>query len=155
MLTDGWWTHPLNTKYIGRLLDLARRERITVYWLLPPLVPALQTAREKRGLDGAYLTFVQGFVAQYPNLVVLDGHHSAYKPDAFTDAAHVNIRGGCSLSAGLGDLLARNAGQGNLPPNSRWLAIPPYRDYEPRAPIEDIYGSAYLLATGKSAKAQR
>ncbi len=136
-LPKSWRCHPTNAAYVRRFLDLAAAHDVPVYWIIPPLSPRLQAARERQGLDDAYTRFARSFQAGRPNLVVLDARHSAYVPEVFTDAAHLDRQGACTLSADVGDLLRVDAGKGEPEP-SRWIGLPRYRERKPIVPTEDL-----------------
>ena len=38
---DHWSCHPVNAAYLERFMRLAQAHEIPVFWLLPPLVPAV------------------------------------------------------------------------------------------------------------------
>ena len=135
-LPESWTCDPVNEVYIRRLLDLAQARGITVYWLIPPVTPALQARREQKGLDALYTQFARGFLDRYANLVVLDAQRSGYGASVFLDPAHLDRLGACTLSADVGDLLRARAGSepggagshcppiGNARPVSRWRTSP-------------------------------
>lgn len=145
-LPDTWRPHPTNVAYIRRFLDLAASRGITVCWVIPPLSPDLQAARERKGLDASFTEFVRAFQATSPNLVVLDARHSGYGREVFTDAAHLDRQGACTLSADVGDLVdAGRALQGTAPAD-RWIELPRYRDLAPPAAPEDLEQSRLAIA---------
>ena len=131
-LGDSWRCHPTNAAYVRRLLDLAGSRNIPVYWVIPPLVPGLQDARERQGLDASYTAFARSFLARCPNLVVVDARHSGYAPDVFNDAAHLDRQGACTLSADVGDVLKRGISEG------RWVDLPAYRARAESVAPEDL-----------------
>jgi len=153
-LPDSWHCHPTNAAYVRRFLDLAAAHHITVYWVIPPLSPNLQSAREQKGLDAAFTRFTRSFQAHSPNLVVLDARHSGYALDVFTDAAHLDGRGACTLSADVGDLLRVDAGK-DEPESARWIDLPAYRDRPPVAPPEDLAASRVAVEALAAAKVAR
>ena len=84
--------------YIRRFLDLAAAHGIRVYWLVMPLAPALQHAREVKGRDAEYTRFVRSFRG-YPNLVVLDARRSGYDAIRCSPTPATSTRRGGSCSA--------------------------------------------------------
>jgi hypothetical protein len=97
LLSDHWQCDPLKLEYMHRLLKLAADWKIQVYWMMPPLVPALHAEREARGLNAAYTEFARSF-RSYPNLVLLDARYSEFGAKLFVDATHMNQRGAFFLS---------------------------------------------------------
>jgi len=144
---SAWTCSDLNRLYIQRLLELASAKGIHVYWVLPPFAPELQDKREKSSNAERYTEFVQGWMEKYPNLSVLDGEHSAYEPNVFFDAAHLDRKGAVAFSTALAAQLKADRLQGAT---ERWVRLPSFRDEEPHAPVEDLMMSqAYLQSTGK------
>ncbi len=101
-----------NVKAIHLFLNLAQQHDIPVFWLLPPLSPNLQSAREHSGAERAYEDFIRGYQSRYPRtLSILDGRSAGYPAAAFTDATHLNARGAVSLSRAVARMIA--PGRGN------------------------------------------
>jgi hypothetical protein len=133
-----FWCDRLNAAYVRKFLALARAHEITVFWLLPPISPAVEREREHTGAEAAHMRFVRAVQAEFRNLVVVDGRHSGYGSSVFIDPLHLDGRGACALSAELAEIVKRcSRQQGSA---SRWINLPTYR---PRAtslalePIED------------------
>jgi hypothetical protein len=121
-----WWCDRVNAIYIHKFLELAAARAIPVVWLLPPIAPEAQARRDQTGVDAKQTRFVAATLARHRNLIVLDGRRSGYGPSAFADPVHLNGRGARVLSADLALLLA-HADQ-LVTSQTRWLALPPYRD---------------------------
>ena len=139
-LADGWRCHPTNARYVRRFLDLAASRGIPVYWVIPPLSPGLQGARERKGLDASFGAFARSFLPTCPNLVVLDARHCGYAQNVFTDAAHLDREGAAALSADVGDFLRHGT------PTDRWVDLPAYRaGVIPIARPEDLNESRMAL----------
>ena len=61
-----WAPSPRNDAYLDRLLSLARSHNITVFWLIPPLIPEVHDRRERRGVDEAYSKYARDKQAGSP-----------------------------------------------------------------------------------------
>jgi Protein of unknown function (DUF1574) len=147
-LPGSWQCDPIQENYLRKFLKLAADHQITVYWVVMPICPELQAAREKGGQDDAYIRFVRSF-QQYPNLVVLDGRRSRYEPGAFNDATHLNLQGASALSEDLAEIIQSRSG-GSAAPN--WVALPRYRERPADVPVESIQDSMLALRPRPSAR---
>jgi hypothetical protein len=142
-----WSCRPVNASYIRRLLALASTQKIQVYWVLPPFTPELQEKRDRANNVALYEAFVRGWMAEFPNLTVLDAERSGYEPNVFYDAAHLNREGALALSASVGDFLRTRQ---TTTSGDRWVKLPAYRDWVPSFMVEDLpMSQAYLLRLGK------
>lgn len=124
-LRKGWYCDPIQKIYICKFITLAAAHGITVYWLVPPLIPELQARRDSAKLDDPYDRFAHALKNEFANLVVLDGRKSNYQHDVFLDAAHLDRQGATVLSSDLADLLSRDVGGKD---DARWLSLPSYRE---------------------------
>ena len=131
---------PVEERYIRRFLDLADAHGVRVYWLVMPLVPALQHGRGAAGRDAEYLRFVRAFQG-HPNLSVIDGRKSAYPHSVFFDACHLDSQGGYVFSSDLAEVLRR----GRVGEAGGWFDLPAYRDRPVNVPIENTLESALAL----------
>jgi hypothetical protein len=141
-LADGWRCDPDEHRAIHKFLDLAAAHGIRVYWLVVPLCPALQAAREQKGLDAIYSQFVRSFQG-YPNLVVLDARRSGYDASVFLDASHLDLQGAFVLSRDIADVLRHDAHRKF--DGTRWVSVPPYRALPIDVPLEQIPQTALAL----------
>ena len=116
-----WRCHPANVRGIDRFLDLATRNKIRVFWLLPPMLPALHDKLASSGIDARHEAFIRSWQAKYPDLVVLDARKTVDPLVAFWDPQHLSICGASSFSKVLGDAL-RGSIEG--PTVARWVAMP-------------------------------
>jgi hypothetical protein len=135
-LNSKWSSDPLNEGYLRRILGLCSSRGIRVYWLIPPMAPALQSRREQQGLDAAYTHFVEKIQSVYPDVVVMDSRHSGYDASLFRDAAHLDHPGAGVLSAEVGRVLRRGHDPVQGRPN--WVSLPAYRDRPIEAPPEEF-----------------
>ena len=108
-----FFVDPTNVEGMERLMQLAAFRDIPVFWLLPPLSPALQARRDQSGAEAAYERFVRSFVARYPRLLtVLDARRGDYPAANFNDLTHLNSQGAVALSRAvaraIGPLLSRS-----------------------------------------------
>jgi hypothetical protein len=132
-----------NAKAIHRILQLAQDQNIPVYWLLPPLPPSLQSAREESGAEAAYDRFIEGYLARYlRTLWVLDGRHAGYPATAFADATHLNAKGAIALSRTVAKALASKGDNPSVEAKAitKWIALEPWPDHsdETSSPLEDV-----------------
>ena len=139
LLTDGWKAHRINLRYLDRTLAFAEAHAIPVFWLIPPLPPRLQSRREERGSDAAYLDLVRLMQAKHPGLAVVDGRHSGYDDAQFADHTHLNGRGAIALSRDLATILASGA------PRHRWFALPRFAERPGTFRVEDVDQSRVAL----------
>lgn len=140
---------PAEESYLHRFLALAAAHGVRVYWVVMPLTPALQQAREARGVDAEYTRFVRSF-RKYPNLVVIDGRRSGYDHPVFVDACHLDPQGGFVLSSDVAEILRRGRGRGS--DDVRWVNLPPYRDRPIDVPLENALQSQLAVKRGGSEK---
>jgi hypothetical protein len=128
LMSHVFWCDRLNARYVRRFLTLARDHGIKVFWLLPPVSPAVQRERERTGAERGHERFVRALEAEFDNLFIVDGRHSDYGSTVFVDPLHLDRRGACTLSAELAEIVR----QYNRNPASgpRWIDLPPFR---PRA----------------------
>ncbi len=139
LLSDGWKCHKYNALAVDRLLALAGSRGIPVYWLIPPLPPALQGRRERSGVDGAFVAFVRSMQAKHPGVTVVDGRHAGYEDAAFADHTHLNGRGAMTMSHDLAAIVGRPPGP------ARWVELPRFRDRAPDVRAEDVDQSRLAL----------
>ena len=107
-----------NSAGIEWMMRLADERRIPVFWLLPPISPALQARRDQSGAEAHYDEFVRSFVVRYPRiLTVLDARRGRYPASLFTDYTHLNGPGAIALSravaSAIGPVVARPRSRGN------------------------------------------
>ena len=104
-LYSRWDPDPVNVAYLERFLGLASSRQIPVYWLLPPIHPAVQAGTDANRFDLAYSNFVLGMKMRFPGTSVVDARHSGFPAEEFIDGAHLNRPGALKYSAALGQLL--------------------------------------------------
>jgi hypothetical protein len=138
-----WWCHRLNASYIRRFLALAKARGICVYWLLPPVSPAVQARREQTGADAGHTRFVRRMQAEFPGLVVLDGRHAGYDHALFVDAVHLDGQGATTLSLDVAEILRHDRpGPADGP---AWIRLPAYRPLSAGIALEDVNQSRLAL----------
>jgi hypothetical protein len=139
----GWSPRPINLRYARRFLDLAARHGVRVFWVIPPVNPLVQDRRERCPLDAQHAGLLAALLADFPNLVVVDGRRSGYDRRAFHDATHLCREGAVALSAEIGDLIGRPY---PAAPGSRWTRLQPFRARNSAAPMEDLMESHHAIA---------
>ena len=139
-----WDCHPANARAIEAFLALAASADVPVYWVLPPLWPAIHERLARTGFDAGHEAFVRSWQSRFPNLVVLDGRGELTDPLAFMDVNHVSAAGAYALSVGIGDALKRGA-----PPRTclrrRWVFLSAERSRPVPEWVEDIEESRLAL----------
>ena len=148
-LYSRWSPHPVNVAYLDRFLGLAASNEVPVYWLLPPIHPAVQARIDASGFNLAYSAFVREVQVRFPGTVVIDARHSGFPADLFTDGLHVNSRGAVKLSATLAEVLRDpKATKGT----NRWAAPELSRAKPADFPMEDVRQSAEALRADRTAQ---
>jgi hypothetical protein len=137
-----WEVHPANLAGVERFLELAASRGVPVYWVLPPVLPALQAKLSRSGFDTDHEAFLRSFQARYPGLTVLDGRGAVTAPSAFFDANHLAAPGAYAFSLAVGDALRRSR-TGRSP--SRWIALGRVRPQPLPEGLEDVEQSALAL----------
>jgi hypothetical protein len=143
-----WRPEPENLQFTRRLLDLAARHGIAVYWVMPTISPAHQAVRERRGIDGAYEAFVRRMQGEFPGLVVLDARRAVWDRGVFHDSCHLDRRGAIALSEAIADAIAAG------PSPSRWVGLSPRPAGADEPDIEDVDQSRMAQA-GRSDRTAR
>lgn len=131
-----WACHPVHALYLRRLLNLAALGGIPVFWLLPPIQPALQQRCEQSGFDARHLAFVRSMQAEFANVTVLDGRHATYAPDVFFDPHHLARDGAAVFSFDVAMMVRRSIDRPRTRP--RWLELPPFGERRIDGPLEDV-----------------
>jgi hypothetical protein len=134
----------LSAHYARRLVDVANRHAITVYWVLPPLSPPARAHRRSTGEEAYLVRLASLMQARSRNVVVIDGREAAYDPNVFVDLSHLDRKGAEAFSAALAGIIAGSLAEGAPP--VRWMALAPYRESpgNPRR-MEDLHQSLGLL----------
>jgi len=148
---DIFYADKSNVLAIDWILELAHQQKIPVFWLLPPLSPNLQSAREQSGAEKAYEDFIRGYLGRYPATVsVLDGRHAGYPASAFTDATHLNATGAISVSRAVARILAREGRNPAVNAGPRWITLEAWshRLAEVMPPLEDVETSRAKVKGG-------
>jgi hypothetical protein len=126
----------VNRTYIKKLLELATRHEIPVFWILPPYKPELQNRCEQSGFDLAHETFIRTLQARYPGLYVIDARRAGYDPRVFTDLHHLGREGAAIFSGEVANLLRHHRDDPASTP--RWLKLADYRAVATTLPLEDM-----------------
>lgn len=154
-LPTDWRCHPVNAAYVERFLALAGSQGIPVYWLLPPVQPEVQARRDRGGLSAHYERFLRDLAARHRHLVVLDGRHAGFPPEAMSDMTHLNRDGACAFSESLADALRDRLGSPDPLAGERWVALPRYREPSLASAVEDLGQSAEVLRQASAGHIER
>jgi hypothetical protein len=143
---DHWACDPANAAAIDRLLAAAAAHGVPVYWVLPPLTPALRAETARNGFDQAFDAFLRSWQARYPGLTVLDARAAVADPADFTDPSHLSAPGARAFSLAAADALG--ASLSSPTPRARRLTVSPAASPPANAPSlgEDIDESRLAIA---------
>ena len=142
-----WRTHPANLAGIDHFLALAEQAGVPVFWILPPLLPALHDQLTASGFAARYEAFVRDWQAKYPRLVVLDARGRITDLDAFWDVQHLSVAGAAAFSRVLGEIIRDHLDPTRLADGGRrWVTVPRFAlaPIDPR--IETIDQSRLAVA---------
>jgi hypothetical protein len=153
LIADGWQPNPVVVTYLERFFALAEAHRIPVFWLLPPVVPALQAYHDRNGTDAALTRFARRLQARYPNVSVIDGRHAGYQPLVFIDPTHLDYLGAGIFTDDFAPFVARALNQPQAAP--RWNELPPFRERWVGLRLEDVGVSAEKLAVERKQRLRR
>ncbi|MFI5455110.1 MAG: hypothetical protein ACHRXM_06625 [Isosphaerales bacterium] len=137
-----------NAEAIERLLKLAEKRKIPVFWLMAPLSPNLQALRDRSGAEAKYEQFVRTIQVRYPQVMtVLDARRAAYPPKLFIDATHLSGGGGIALSRSIATAIGRELSRTQSTTSGSWIALDPPSDRPAgfEASIEDLEESKRIL----------
>jgi hypothetical protein len=118
-----WRCDPVNAAYVHAFLDLADRRGLPVFWVIPPLSPALQAKRFRNGAEDAYDRFAAGVRARHPGLTVIDARRMGLDKGSFVDTSHLSWRGAERLSAAVAEVLAERVARRR--PGPGWVDLGP------------------------------
>jgi hypothetical protein len=139
---------PTNAEGMERLMRLAENRRIPIFWLLPPLSPALQSLRDQSGSEARYEQFIRSYMARYPRrLTVLDVRRAGFPSNYFTDETHLNRPGAIALSRAVAKAIPTFLARPQPASSSEWVAlsIPSDQSVGSDCTIEDIEQSKQIL----------
>jgi hypothetical protein len=139
---------PTNAEGMERLMRLAEDHNIQVFWLLPPLSPALQALRDQSGSEARYEQFIRTFMTRYPRLLtVLDVRRAGFPSTFFVDETHVNRPGAIALSRAVAKVVPTILGDSQPASSSEWVAlsIPADQTTGSDVKIEDLEESKQIL----------
>jgi hypothetical protein len=125
-----------NRAYIKKLLELANRHEIPVFWILPPYKPELQARCEQSGFDAVHEEFVRTLQTRYQRLYVIDARRAGYDSRVFTDLHHLGRDGAAIFSAAVGDVLRSYRDDPASTP--RWLKLADFRPLATTYPLESM-----------------
>jgi hypothetical protein len=143
-----FYVDPTNAEGMERLMRLAENRSIPVFWLLPPLSPALQSLRDQSGSETRYEQFIRSFMVRYPRrLTVLDVRRAGFPSTYFTDETHLNRAGAIALSRAVAKAVPSLLGRPEPANSSDWVAlsIPSDQSVGSDFTIEDLEKSKQIL----------
>ena len=132
-----WTSHPVNTFYLDKFLELAAQRKIPVYWILPPHYRMFERYFDQPNWSELQHQFARQRLVRYPNLVIIDGTHANYNREVVMDVSHLNRNGAVAFSLALGDVLNKHLGS-NLQAETRWVELPAFQEPPVDAPVEDL-----------------
>ncbi len=142
LMSDRFWCNNVNRSYIHKLMKLAHSKGTKVYWLLPPVSPAIHARRVQSGADAKFSDFIREFSAKYPHLTVLDARRSNYDHTRFVDPVHLNGKGGVALSTEVADIITSG--------RTEWVWLPRFRPHESPVALEDVDQSRVAVGVTES-----
>ncbi len=132
----GWACDPINAAYMEKFLDLADSRGIPVFWLMPPLSPAVHALRALNGTDDAYTRLAREALGRHPRVTVLDARRSGYDGWVYIDPVHLDERGAKVLTGDIAPIVADSLeGRG---PAGRWVDLPPFAGRTGDEPARDV-----------------
>lgn len=129
-----FYCHPANLEGVERFLTLAAEHKIPVYWVLPPISPALQDRMARSGFDARHEAFIRSYQARFSNVTVVDGRGTISDPAGFFDPNHLAGEGAYVFTQALADALKGPPASG-----PRWVALPLCRPEPLPAGVEDYF----------------
>jgi hypothetical protein len=146
---DEWRPDPVISAYLDRFFALAESRGIPVFWLIPPMVPALQAHHEQSGTDVAFTRFARRVQERFPRVVVIDGRYAGYPSSVFIDPTHLDCQGAALYSDDLAPIIGRHLDAPGSAP--RWVALPDFRERSIGIALEDVEQSARAIAAATEA----
>jgi hypothetical protein len=138
-----WECKRENLVYVRRFLRTAQDRGITVFWVMPTNSPGLTAARALDGREPAYERFLNGLLAEFPCLTVIDPRPALTDPATFSDICHLDHRGATQYSLAVADAIAGRL-SGRDP--RRVVALPAGRSAaETAIAVEDVGRSRSLV----------
>ena len=153
LLPAAWQPDPVVATYLERFLALAEARNIPVFWLIPPMVPALQDRHEQGGTDVCFTRFARQIQARFPHVVVIDGRHARYPHSVFIDPTHLDCQGAALFSDDLAPIIGRSLDGPEAA--ARWVSLPLFRERSIGIDLEDVERSAQVIATAQAQRLRR
>lgn len=89
---------PFFTKYFNKFLELAKKNNITVIYLMPSTTLDWQERDRRYGVPAKYEIFLNSLKKDYPDLIILKPQHLLNEKALYVDQRHLNGRGALDLS---------------------------------------------------------
>ena len=153
LLPAAWQPDPVVATYLERFFALAEARNISVVWLIPPMVPALQARHEQAGTDVAFTRFARRIQGRYPHVVVIDGRYARYPHSVFIDPTHLDCQGAGLYSDDLAPIIGRSLD--GPAAAARWVTLPLFRERSIGIDLEDVDRSYQIIAAGQAQRLRR
>jgi hypothetical protein len=128
--------HPTNLLYLHRLLAMVEARGIPVFFVVPPIHPAVLEVRERVGLEAEYLGFVGRVRERYANVVVVDARHVGFDHTKFFDSCHLHAESATALSNALAEVVGRHIDGARR--DERWVALSDLAEPTARLAVESM-----------------
>jgi hypothetical protein len=146
-----WRCDPANAHFLRAFLRLTADRGIPVVWLLPPVMPGLQTLLDREGAESDYVQFLRGLQREFPGLSVVDARHAGFAVSHFTNAVHLDRQGSHRLSAGLAEDLGHRLGDPSPKASPEWADLRIVDGRPADSSLEDVFQSRMALDADRAA----
>lgn len=136
----GWRCMPANAVFVDRLISLAESHGVRVYWVIPPVSPALQAKRYRVGLEKVYDQFAESVRRTHPGLTVIDGRGLGFGREYFVDPVHFSVVGAEDFSRRVARVISRDL-VGD-PDTEKWVRLEPGTSRSPSSSDTPVIGSS-------------
>lgn len=121
-----WRWSAVTESYTRRLLELAARHEIKVFWTLPPIGPRLTVWRDENHINAMETQLAQEAQSHNPGVTIIEGRRSQFPPRVFSDGLHLGRPGAIAYTRKLDSILARYFQDPRSLPKS--LDLTPYQE---------------------------
>ena len=142
---EHWAIDPINAAYFERFVTLAESHDIPIFWVIPPLIPVVESSRNAQGTAAAYTRFARETQARHPRLIVLDARGAGYNGPIHADTIHLNVVGAITLSKGIAGVIDDHL-KGRI--LAHWADLPAYEGSHP-SPSSPAEAAAPLATSSR------